>query len=133
MGGECRRVSIFLSVFDVHVQNAPVSGRWPISNTRPGQYLNALQRRFANYNENVLLGFEAVRTARRKNRRAADRGGDCAAHSAVRSKTTKSARRTHQPHPVRFARGRLSAANSQIKVQLDDHAVGGETVMAKFE
>src|SRR3982751_318680 len=26
MGGECQRVSIFLSVFDVHVQNSPVSG-----------------------------------------------------------------------------------------------------------
>src|SRR5215204_6315334 len=26
MGGECRRVSIFLSVINVHVQNAPVSG-----------------------------------------------------------------------------------------------------------
>ena len=25
MGGECQRISIFLSVFDVHVQNAPVT------------------------------------------------------------------------------------------------------------
>src|SRR6478736_3287785 len=27
MGGECQRVSIFLSVFNVHVQNAPVTGK----------------------------------------------------------------------------------------------------------
>src|SRR5580698_5893718 len=27
IGGECQRVSIFLSVFNVHVQNAPVAGK----------------------------------------------------------------------------------------------------------
>ena len=27
LGGECQRISIFLSVFDIHVQNAPVTGR----------------------------------------------------------------------------------------------------------
>src|ERR1044072_4987352 len=27
MGGRSRRISIFLSIFDVHVQNAPVAGR----------------------------------------------------------------------------------------------------------
>src|SRR5436190_2138850 len=27
MGGECQRISIFLSVVNVHVQNAPVSGK----------------------------------------------------------------------------------------------------------
>ena len=27
MGGECQRISMFLSVLDVHVQNAPVSGK----------------------------------------------------------------------------------------------------------
>ena len=29
MGGRCRRVSIFLSVFNVHVQQAPVAGHAP--------------------------------------------------------------------------------------------------------
>src|SRR5262245_24551581 len=27
MGGDCQRISMFLSVIDVHVQNAPVSGK----------------------------------------------------------------------------------------------------------
>jgi phosphatidylserine decarboxylase len=27
MGGECQRISMFLSVLDVHVQNAPIGGR----------------------------------------------------------------------------------------------------------
>ncbi len=58
-GGECRRVSIFLSVFDVHVQNAPVTGRVAWFKHSPGQYLNAMRADCAKYNENVLLGIEA--------------------------------------------------------------------------
>ncbi len=45
MGGECQRISIFLSVFDIHVQNAPVTARVAYFKHTPGQYLNALQRR----------------------------------------------------------------------------------------
>ena len=43
MGGECQRISIFLSVFDVHVQNAPVTGRVAFFKHTPGQYLNAMR------------------------------------------------------------------------------------------
>ena len=43
MGGECRRISIFLSVFDVHVQNSPVTGRVAFFKHSPGQYLNAIK------------------------------------------------------------------------------------------
>jgi phosphatidylserine decarboxylase len=59
MGGECQRISIFLSVFDVHVQNAPVLGRIAFFKHSPGQYLNAMRADCSKYNENVLLGFEA--------------------------------------------------------------------------
>ena len=45
MGGECQRISIFLSVFDIHVQNAPVTGRVAYFKHTPGQYLNAMRRR----------------------------------------------------------------------------------------
>src|ERR1035437_7474648 len=59
MGGECQRISIFLSVVDVHVQNAPVRGKVTWFKYTPGQFLNALKAESAIYNENVLLGFEA--------------------------------------------------------------------------
>jgi phosphatidylserine decarboxylase len=58
MGGRCRRVSIFLSVFDVHVQQAPVSGRIIFFQHTPGKFLNAISADCALHNENVLLGFE---------------------------------------------------------------------------
>src|SRR5262245_42837530 len=51
MGGECQRVSIFLSVFNVHVQNAPVSGKVAFFKYTTGQFLNALKAESALYNE----------------------------------------------------------------------------------
>src|SRR6266853_306692 len=43
MGGEVQRVSIFLSVIDVHVQNAPVSGKVAFFKYTSGQFLSALK------------------------------------------------------------------------------------------
>jgi phosphatidylserine decarboxylase len=60
MGGECRRISTFLSVFDVHVQNAPVNGKIVLYRYSTGQFLNALKTESALHNENVLLGFETT-------------------------------------------------------------------------
>ena len=66
MGGECRRISIFLSVFDVHVQNSPVLGRIAFFRHKPGQYLNAMRTDCSQFNENVLIGIEAGEPMGRK-------------------------------------------------------------------
>jgi phosphatidylserine decarboxylase len=60
LGGRCRRVSIFLSVFDVHVQQAPIAGRVVFLRHTPGQFLNAIRADCAAHNENVLLGLESA-------------------------------------------------------------------------
>ena len=57
MGGECQRISMFLLVLDIHVQNAPVSGQVAFLKYTRGRFLNALKTESALYNENVLLGF----------------------------------------------------------------------------
>ncbi|MDB6040412.1 MAG: putative phosphatidylserine decarboxylase [Verrucomicrobiales bacterium] len=57
MGGRCKRVSIFLSVFDVHVQNAPVAGQVVFLKHTSGQFVNAMRTDSALHNENVLVGF----------------------------------------------------------------------------
>jgi phosphatidylserine decarboxylase len=59
LGGPCRRISIFLSVLDVHVQNAPVAGKIIFFKHRPGRYLNALKTESAECNESVLIGIES--------------------------------------------------------------------------
>ena len=134
MGGECQRVSIFLSVFDVHVQNAPVGGKVAWLKYTTGQFLNALKAESAIYNENVLLGFEASEPRGQK--------------VGVRLIAGVIARRivpfVQQGDEV--ARGDRIAliqfgsradvylpANAKIKVKIGDHVVGGETVLAEFE
>ena len=133
MGGECRRISIFLSVFDVHVQNAPVTGRVAFFKHTPGQYLNAMRVDCAKYNENVLLGLESM-----------DPRGE---KVGVRLIAGLIARRIvpfiAQNDPV--LRGeRISLIqfgsrvdvylplHTQVKVRLGDRVVGGLTVLAAF-
>lgn len=134
MGGECQRVSIFLSVLDVHVQNAPVAGKLALLKYTQGQFLNALKAESALYNENVLLGFEASEPRGQK--------------VAVRVIAGVIARRivpfVQQGEEV--ARGdRISLVQfgsradiylppgAKVKVKMGDHVVGGETVLAVFE
>ena len=111
MGGECQRVSIFLSVFDVHVQNAPVSGKVAWFKYTTGQFLNALKAESAIYNENVLLGFEASEP---RGPKVGVRliAGVIARRIVpfVRAGRRGRPRGPHQPDPVRLAGGRVSAA-----------------------
>src|SRR6266568_1871383 len=58
IGGPCKRISIFLSIFDVHVQKAPVSGKIAWLKQTPGKFLSATRADSAEHNENVLLGIE---------------------------------------------------------------------------
>lgn len=60
MGGRCRRVSIFLSVFDVHIQRAPVAGRVVFYRHTPGRFVNAMLPESAFENENLYAGIESI-------------------------------------------------------------------------
>ena len=53
------RVSIFLSVFDVHVNRVPVSGTVTLAEYREGQFLNALNAESAVHNEQTLVTIDA--------------------------------------------------------------------------
>jgi phosphatidylserine decarboxylase len=59
LGGECQRISIFLSVIDIHVQCAPVTARVALCKYTTGQFLSALKTESAEFNENLLIGFDA--------------------------------------------------------------------------
>jgi phosphatidylserine decarboxylase len=131
MGGECQRISIFLSVIDVHVQNAPVSGKISFYRYTTGKFLSALKTESAEHNENALLGIKS-----------SEGGGT---KIGVRLIAGVLARRivpfvTESDEVIRGERISLIQFGSrtdlylplsaQIKIKIGDRVVGGETVMA---
>jgi phosphatidylserine decarboxylase len=54
-GGERIRLSIFLNVFDVHVNRSPIAGRVREVRYQKGQYLNALNPDSAEKNEQNIV------------------------------------------------------------------------------
>jgi len=62
---KCRRIGIFLSVFDVHVNKAPIDGKIVYQNhfpgTYPGPYLDARKPDCSKFNEALTWAFEGKR------------------------------------------------------------------------
>jgi phosphatidylserine decarboxylase len=58
VGGPARKISIFLSVFDVHVQRAPVGGTVRYKEYKPGRYAVAWLDKASDDNEQASLGIE---------------------------------------------------------------------------
>ena len=59
MGGRCRRISVFLSILDVHVQRTPTAGRIALLKYNRGEFLNAMKIESGLKNENLLIGIES--------------------------------------------------------------------------
>jgi phosphatidylserine decarboxylase len=134
MGGECQRISIFLSVIDIHVQNAPVAARVAYFKHTPGQYLNALNADSAKFNENVLIGLECAEPAGEK---VGVRliAGLIARRIVPWVQQNDTVQRGERISLIQFG-SRVDVylpCKAKIKVKLGDKVVGGESVLAQFE
>ena len=58
MGGRARRVSIFMNVFNVHVNRYPVTGTVRYLHYNPGKFLNAAVEKSSLENEQMSVGIE---------------------------------------------------------------------------
>jgi len=58
MGGRSKRVSIFMNVFNVHVNRYPVSGTVRYVKYNPGKFLNAAAEKSSVENEQMSVGIE---------------------------------------------------------------------------
>lgn len=131
---ECQRISIFLSVLDVHVQNAPVTGRVALLKHTAGQFMSALRSDCGLHNENVLLGLEADDPAGEKLgvRLIA---GVLARRIVPWVKPGDAVQRGDRISLIQFG-SRVEVylpLRAKIRVQVGDRVVGGETVLAVFE
>jgi len=134
MGGECQRVSIFLSVIDIHVQNSPVTARVAYFKHTPGLYLNALSADSAKFNENVLIGLESAEPAGEK---VGVRliAGLIARRIVPWVRENDMIQRGERISLIQFG-SRVDvylSRKAKIKVQLGDKVVGGESVLAQFD
>ena len=130
---KCRRVSIFLNVFDVHVNRAPIAGkiiyRQHYPGTYPGPFLDARNPDCAKFNEALTWAFEGKTTL------------------VVRQITGAIARRIVPWSQVgdavekgfRFGMIRFGSRtevylplDAEVTVKLGDRVRGAETVIAKL-
>jgi phosphatidylserine decarboxylase len=134
MGGECKRISIFLSVIDIHVQNAPVTGRVAFFKHTPGQYLSATRSDCALSNENVYVGIESVEP---RGEKIALRliAGLIARRIVPWIAQNDPMQRGERISLIQFG-SRVEVylpMRAKIKVPLGERVVGGETVLASFD
>jgi phosphatidylserine decarboxylase len=58
IGGKAKKISIFLSLFNVHVNRSPISGKVTYTAYRPGKYLPAFKSHASDLNERNTIGIE---------------------------------------------------------------------------
>ena len=105
------RISIFMSVFNCHVNRSPVAGRIDRIAYRPGKFINAELDKASEDNERNSL---VISTAERAHRRGPDRRPGGAADRVVRAgRAVDRRRRALRPDPLRLAARRLSAGRHQ--------------------
>jgi phosphatidylserine decarboxylase len=131
LGGPCRRISIFLSVLDVHVQNAPVAGKIAFVKHRPGRFLSALKTESAEFNESVLIGIESLEQPGER-MAVLQIAGVIARRIVSWVGVGDTVARGQRLGLIQFGSRRdlFLPLTAQIQVKPGDRVVGGETVMA---
>ena len=130
MGGLCQRISIFLSVIDIHVQNAPVGGKVAFYKYTTGQFMSALKTESAAHNENALMGFVASEGGVKIGMRLI--AGVLARRIVPFVKEGDEPARGERISLIQFgSRTDLYLPlTAKIKIKPGDRVVGGETIMA---
>ena len=134
MGGPCKRISIFLSVIDVHVQTAPVTGKLVYHKYKEGEFLSATRADCSEHNENVLLGIVPTNYPEQKIglRLIA---GLIARRINVWATAGEVVNRSERISLIQFGSrcDLYLPLTAKVHVKLGDRVKGGETIVASFD
>jgi phosphatidylserine decarboxylase len=134
LGGPCKRISIFLSVVDVHVQKAPIGGKIIHLKHKPGKFLSATSAHCVDCNENVLIGFDSTEFP---GQRIAVRlvAGLIARRIVPWIETGEVVPRSERISLIQYG-SRCDIylpMNVKVHAKLGDKVKGGETIIASFD
>ena len=62
INGEAKQVSIFLSVFNVHINRVPISGKVGYFKYIPGKFIQAYKEKASEVNEQTVIGIQNKQT-----------------------------------------------------------------------
>jgi phosphatidylserine decarboxylase len=130
LNGEAEMVAMFLSVFDVHVQRAPIDGEIKFVKYHKGKFLDARNMNASLENENRVIGMVGTDGYRVTVRQIA---GMIARRIVGWADPGAKLARGERLGMIRFG-SRVEVflpPGTQITAQVGDYAKGGETVLAR--
>lgn len=127
---EATMVAIFLSVFDVHVQRAPIDGEIRLVQYNKGRFLDARNPQASLVNENRLIAIESPDGFRVTIRQIA---GLIARRIVGWADTGAKVAKGERLGMIRFGSRveLLLPPGTEITVETGDYAKGGETIIAR--
>jgi len=130
MGGRARRVSIFMNVFNVHVNRYPVSGTVRYVHYNPGKFLNAAVEKSSLENEQMSVGIETSRGHILVRQIA----GLIARRIVTYSKVGEQVQQGQRMGLIRFG-SRVDVfmpVSAQLRVKIGDVTLAGSTTIAEL-
>lgn len=125
-----RRVGIFLSIFDVHTNRAPIDGRIVYRRHRPGLFLDARRPDSSEKNESMTWAFENPQVTVVVRQIA----GAIARRIVAWAKVGDELKTGERFGMIRFgSRTELYLPlNATVIVKVGDHVLGGSTIIARL-
>ena len=126
----CRRVSIFLNVFSVHVNRAPIAGRVTYQKHHPGNYCDARDPYCHQKNEALTWAFTGAKATLVVRQIT----GAIARRIVPWSRTGEAVEKGHRFGMIRFGSRTdiYLPLDAEICVKIGDEVEGGSSVLAKL-